>query len=193
MALYKMKITGNTLDIKIDMNHFKSKLVEQCEIQNKQAIRVWLKEALLHIPGYTGTARGTFIPVGRLVKRAVTRFRPGDPLGNAQRARKKKLIHYGGRTWVAGFQAGSQYSLAFMRTKRTGLRITNSFTFMNNLPYVARNDIAGPPPGWTLPSNPPWMAIRKATIKWQQYVHTEIPKRLKIPRGFIKITKVGIR
>jgi hypothetical protein len=192
--LYKLKVKGTMALVTIDMNKFSKGLVDKCVLQNKQATRVWLKEALLHIPGYTGTARGTFIPVGRLVGRIVKKFRAGDPLGNADRAKKKKFIHYKGSVYYAGFRSGASYAQASLTTGRTGAKIINTFKFTNNLPYVARNEASGPPPGFVMPSQPPWKALDKAAKAWRKYILTKVHKRLryKLPRELVKIVKIRV-
>lgn len=191
--LYNIKVKGRQQIMTIDFNRFGQKLKEQCEVQNRQAVREWLKEVVKHIPGYTGTARGTLVPVGRLVNRTVQKFRPGDPLGDPERAKKKKYIIIGGQKWSAGFNYGSTYATATMGTTLQTNSILNSFIFDNTLPYVARNDISGPPPGFIMPSNPPWRSHDKAAAAWKKYVLTVIPKRLSLPSKFIKITTLRVR
>lgn len=192
MTLYSMKVKGNMSIVHIDVERFKTSLLKKCEVQNRQALRVWLKTALLHIPGYTGTARGTFYPVGRLVRRTVTKFGPGGQSGNPDRAKRKKLIYYKGRTYTAGFEAGRDYASATLRTDISGVKITNSFIFTNNLPYVARNEENPPPEGWVMPSNPPWRALEKAASAWKKYILTVVPVRVNISREIIKIEKFRI-
>lgn len=193
MAIFKLtkKVSGST--ITIDVNKFKTKLREKCEVQNRQALRVWLKEALEHIPGYTGTARGTLVPVGKIVRRAVTKFRPGDPLGNAKRAAKKKFIHYKGVTYRAGFEYGKDYAQALLNTNVEGLSIRNTFIFTENLPYVIFNESNSAPPGFTMPSNPPWWWSEKAAKKWKEYILTEALRKINVPKEFLKITKMKVR
>lgn len=190
---YKVHVRGHQQIMNIDLSKVGQKLKEKCEIQNRQAVRAWLAEVVKHIPGYTGTARGTLVPVGRLVGRIIQKFRAGDPLGDPERAKKKKFIHIGGRTLSAGFQFGAHYASATMGTYLTGRKIINTFTFDNTLPYVARNDLSGPPPGFIMPSNPPWFSHNKAKRAWVRYVLTVIPKRLPLPSEFIKITTLRVR
>ncbi|MEA2036321.1 MAG: hypothetical protein U9O94_02350 [Nanoarchaeota archaeon] len=193
MGSINMKVKGVQTLVTIDLNRFKTTLVKQCEVQNRQAVRAWLKEAVKHIPGYTGLARGTLVPVGRLVDRVVARFGPGGPSGDQNRAAKKKKVHYGGRTFTADFQSGKSYAQAAITTKLSGLKITNSFTFTNELPYVARNDISGPPPGFIMPSNPPWQSHDKAAKVWKKYITAVAYKRLRVSSKFIKIRKLRVR
>lgn len=192
--LYKIKVKGHMSMVTIDMNKFSKGLFDRCVVQNRQAVRDWLKTALLNIPGYTGTARGTFIPVGRLVGRSVKKFRAGDPLGNPERAKKKKFIRYGGQTYYAGFRSGAQYAQASLTTSRTGMKIINTFRFTNMLPYVARNEASGAPPGFIMPSNPPWKALDKAAKAWKKYILTKAHKslRYKVPQELIKVVKIRV-
>jgi hypothetical protein len=189
----KLKVKGHIEIIEVNLTKFQTSLLKQCEIQNRQAVRVWLKEVLKYIPGYTGTARGTLVPVGRLINRAVARFGPSGPSGNQRRAKKKKWINYKGRMYRAGFQFGKQYAEARISSKVTGITILNSFEFDNNLPYIARNDISGPPPNFIMPSNPPWRSHDKAAEAWKNYILTVAIKRLPKIKDFLKIKRMKVR
>lgn len=194
MALMNLKVKGHISTITIDIGRFKTSLVKQCEVQNRQAVRAWLRETLKFIPTYTGTARGTFKPLGRTLRVAVPKIGQAGFPGNKKRAAKKKTIWYGpGRTFTAGFEAGGQYAQYDLKVRQSGLKITCTFNFTNNLPYVAYNDINGAPPNFILPSNPPWQSHDAGAKAWKQYILTTVPERLKIPREAIKITVMKVR
>ncbi len=193
MLLFKVRIKGGQKTVNINLNRFYTILERVCIKQNKEAIKVWLGETLKYIPGYTGTARGTLVPVGRTVGKIVSRFGPGGPSGNQKRAAQKTHIHERGRKIRAGFKYGKNYAAATLATKRTSSEVRNVFVFTNSLLYIARNDVNGPPPGFIMPSNPPWRSHDKGARAWRRYVLTVIPKKLPVPKDYIKITRLKVR
>ena len=122
--------------------------------QLRQAARAWLREVLLHVPEYTGTARGTFKPLGRAIGVAVPK---GETYYSDERSRRSKLKHgkrVGGVHYTLGPFGNSFAEYSFQYGPRE-----YKFTFTQNLPWAFWNDIY-PAPSWiTLPSNPPWFAI----------------------------------
>jgi hypothetical protein len=186
--MYSIKVKGALKLYEIDEKVFRTKLEELCITETKEAVKVWLTERLKHIPGYTGTARGTLVPVGRLVGKVISRFSPSGPSGDQNRAKRKKFIHRNGRTFRAGFQYGKDYASASIQVKQESNKIRCTFSFDSELPYVARNDVNGPPAGFIMPSNPPWFSTQRGVKVWKKYVLKEIPKKLKLPRSAVKIT-----
>lgn len=184
-----MNVKGNITITKINVSKFKTSLKEQVEVQNRQAVRAWLKAVLTEVPGYTHTARGTLVPVGRLVKRAIKRVPATGGRGSARRAKKKKNIWYKDKKFRAGFSYGKNYASASISTKLDGISLRSTFTFTNSLPYVAYNDVNSAPPGFKLPSNPPWGARRKGVDAWGDYIKTEARRKLPVPNNSIKVTR----
>lgn len=176
---------------KLDVNKFRKNLAKECEVQNRQAVRAWLVEALTYIPTYTGTARGTFKPVGRVVKRVVSKLGPAGQPGDSYRAKQKKVITYKGKTFIAGFSAGENYADAVLSTNIENDKIINCFVFFNDLPYVAYNDVNSAPSGFSLPSNPPWRWRKKSNKVWAKYILGEASRKLRLKVSQeIKIVKV---
>jgi hypothetical protein len=188
MAIFGMKVSGQQTIVTIDIKKFQTILKARMEVQARQALREWFRVALDNIPQYTGTARGTLTPVGRLVRRAV------GSLGAIKgRAKGKKWITYRDRSFRTGPEAGADYADATLDTKLDGLNLTSSFVFTNTLPYVGRNDEKGAPPGFTLPSNPPWNSHDKAAAAWKKYLLTVGNKKLLIPAQALTVKVVRIR
>lgn len=181
-----IKVKGEFAIVGFDMRKFTNSLSKSVKVQNRQAVRAWLKAVLPEVPGYTQTARGTFAPVGRLVNRAVKRI---PTLGDPKRAKKKKFAEYNSRKYRTGFTYGSIYANAKVISivSRSGVR--NIFVHTNNLPYVAWNDINNAPPGFKMPSNPPWRFKEKGRKAWEDYINTEAKRKLPKVREHIKITK----
>lgn len=191
--MFRLRVKGTQTTVNINLDKFYTLLEKVCIEQNKEAVKEWLRKTLNNIPGYTGTARGTLVPVGRLTNTIISRFGPGGPSGNQKKAKYKKYIRYGGHIIRAGFHHGKNYASAAIGTKREGNKIINTFTFTNTLPYIARNDISGPPPNFIMPSNPPWYSHGKGAAAWQNYIRTIIPTKLPTLSQFIKVKRIRVR
>lgn len=181
--------------IKTNTVKFIKALDKDLRIQNRQAARAWLREALTNIPTYTGTARGTFKPLGRALRVSVPKFGPKGAQGNLANAAKKKYFQYpkGGRKYKLGFNEGAQYSKYRFKTYKTKTSIQISFTFNNQLLYLLWNDIY-PAPNWiTLPSNPPWEALDYASIAWEDYIKNVLPGKLPKLKNFQTVTFIKVR
>jgi hypothetical protein len=196
MTIFNMKVKGKMELMVLNLDKFKTVIKKQAEVQNRQAIREWLKEAVKHIPTYTGTARGTLIPVGKIVGRAVKKIGPlGTPAKYPERAAKKKYITGSIGTFAAGFKEGGSYSQVTAGVELKGMvELVCSFHFTNDLPYVAINDASGGPPDFILPSNPPWHSHEKAAAAWTKYVLTVAGKCMaKNVAKAISISRLRIR
>lgn len=193
MAMYGIKVKGSQSIVSINLDKFNKLLLEKCEEQNKLAVRVWLRTILDHIPTYTGTARGTFKPLGRVVNYTVPLVGKAGRPGKTAKNPHKKHISYGGSTFAMGFSAGGQHAEYKLDVKVSNLEIKCSFIFTNNLPYVAYNDVNSAPSGFVLPSNPPWHSHERGVEAWKRYILTEVPKKLLVPKEFIRIVKMKVR
>lgn len=167
-----------------DVEKYKVQIDAYIVPEQKEAIRAWLKNVLARTPTYTGTARGTYVGVGRIVGRRV------NNLGPKGRGKSKKFFKFRGKKYPTGFSKGKNYSSEKIHTPRkSGNKRIYTFTFDQRLPYVLWNEIspagsfAGDPipssPG--LPSNPPWGALKSALNAYSRYVNG------KLFRGFPKV------
>lgn len=176
--------------LKFDEVKFSKTLKKRLEVAHNQAVRTWLRAVLEEIPTYTGAARGTFKPLGRVLRVAVNRTKV---LGNKKRARQKKWAYVGGRKYRVGFEYGENYGDYSIYWKDARYKLIYGFTFTSDLPYVLWNDAYPAPIGFTLPSNPPWNAFRKGAREFVRYVRTEIPKRLPKTAVLNKIQIIRVR
>jgi hypothetical protein len=192
MALQGMKVKGQVALFKGNSERLFAAALKIAIEENKKAVAQWLKVVLTYIPTYTGTARGTLRPVGRQVKVAVSKFGPAGAKGDLRRAKKKKKIVYKGKTFTAGFVAGGKHAKATLTSVRKGNEIVNTFEYTNNLGYVIYNEQNTQPPGFKLPSNPPWRYNLKAVTAWKKYILIQVPKRLPSPLKFVKFTKIRV-
>lgn len=160
---------------KADYKLYKSKIRQIMEDENNEAVKKWLKKVLSRTPTYTGTARGTYAPVGRLVGRAV---RKGHIKGDATRAARKKFFVYKGRKYPLGFAAGAQYQDHEIKTIVRQHSITSIFRFDQFLLYVLWNEIQPGPSWFHFQTPPPWKALEKAAISYNNHFRRHTFKRL---------------
>jgi len=156
---------------------------------HRQAVRVWLKTILENIPTYTGTARGTFRPLGRVLNIAVQKTKV---LGKTDPS-KKKWIYVKGRKWRAGIDYGESYGGYSLWWQQEATRIIYGFSFTSDLPYLLWNEVYPAPVNFVLPSNPPWRAFRKAALAFLKYVKIEVPKQLPKSAHLHKIHIVRVK
>jgi hypothetical protein len=184
MAKYRFTAAGTKISLPIlDSVKFIKAVIKKLEIEHRQAVRVWLRKVLENTPTYTGTARGTYKPLGRILNVAV---RPGSI---KQRAKQKLFITYRDKKFRTGFAEGANYSEYSMSIAGSDKKITYTFTFTHKLPYILWNEMFSAPPGFTLPSNPPWFALKQAEEAFFEYVFT-IPSRLPKLKFDVKIIKL---
>jgi hypothetical protein len=169
---------------KANLKAYKAKIKKIMKEENEEAVKKWLKKVLSLTPTYTGTARGTYAPVGKTVGRIV---RKGKVKGNAERARRKKhFVTKSGRRYLLGFRAGARYQDHKIRNIVRTNSITAIFVFDQSLPYVLWNEVspAGSnsddpiPATQVIPSVPPWKALEKAAISFNNHFRRVTFKRL---------------
>ena len=142
--------------------------------QLRQAARAWLRAVLVRVPQYTGTARGTFKPLGQFLHVTIP---PGKIYAKDRRrlgqhlAKGSKSVQ--GSTYQIGPSSNDYAEFSFDYGPRE-----YKFIFTQNLPWAIWNDIY-PAPAWiTLPSNPPWHAIQAGNAAFKNYLRVEMPKRV---------------
>jgi len=170
-----LKLKSTVQLMKVDGLKGHNELDKFFQRQLRNATREWLKAVLLKVPEYTGTARGTFKPLGRELKVAVGKgVSYYDSKFERQRQAKLKkgyIIIQGERFSVgSGSNNYAEYELRYNYPMYT-------FIFDEKLPYVLWNDIS-PAPKWiTLPSNPPWAAFDAGKRAFKTYLKFDMPKR----------------
>jgi hypothetical protein len=179
-----LKVTVNLKGAKIKSEKLINDIKSYSEKQQLIAIKRWLINVLRHTPTYTGTARGTYAPIGRIVGHSV---RMGQIRGNIASAKRKKYVKWGGVKYPTGFAAGANYSQHRISKRSTKDKLFFYFNFDQRLPYVLWNEMHPTPPGFTLPSNPPWWALKSGNNSYRRYA------RGPMTRGFPKIASRLIR
>lgn len=153
-------------------------LIEKEQIE---AIKKWLKSVLSRTPTYTGTARGTYVGVGRIVGKSVRR---GKVKGRTD-PKKKKFFVYRNRKFPLGFKEGDQYSDEDISKKISKNQMLFRFEFHQSLIYVLWNEISPGPVWFPFKTPPPWFARELARKSFRNYVNKNIRKKL------LKITPFG--
>ena len=140
---------------------FRADLTKLGEVEVRQAAREWLRAVIKEIPTYTGTARGTFKPLGQFLKVAIPK---STPVSN----RKSKRIQ--GRTYKLGPAAGAQYGTDFDFTQNA---FKFGFNYTVELPYIWWNSFGPGPPQLKKPT--PWFAIQQGTTAFGNHLREEMP------------------
>jgi hypothetical protein len=182
----KIRLAVPDINIEVYIDQIKKVVEEEHEI----AIKKWLKAVLARTPTYTGTARGTYAPVGRVVGYAV---RKGKIKGNAERARKKKYFVYNGKKYPLGFGAGAQYSEHVIRVRKYKAAIIATFKFDQNLPYVLWNEMQPGPPWFLFRTPPPWWAVKAGNTAYTNHHKKYTYKSIGAVKMFVgtKVVKSG--
>jgi len=154
------------------------------QAQIRQATRAWLRAVLAKVPEYSGTARGTFKPLGRVLRVAVPQgWMPYNR--KYERLRQYKLkkgtVTIQGKTFKVG-PGPNDYADFYFDYSGPEYK----FIFTQNLPYAFWNDIY-PAPNWIkLPSIPPWHALAAGQAAFHNYLRVEMPKRIQY-RKLLKV------
>ena len=168
----KLKATATLTFSQPNFVKFSKTLKTRLDAEHRNSIRVWLRALLTKIPTYTGTVRGSYKPLGRLLRVAV----PIGPISKA--ASMKKFFKYKGKSYPLGVAEGSRYSDFNFEENTTSDGILYKFTFNNTLLYALWNELYPAPEWMTLPSNPPWDALIKGDSARKNYMDTKVQKRL---------------
>ncbi len=165
---------------KIKIEKYIKSIEQHIAEQQEQAIRKWLIAALSKVPTYTGAARFTFKPVGRIVNRAVRR---GRVKGSSDPS-KKKVFKYAGQI----YPLPGEYGEASISKKRTRDGLTVDFRFSQSLPYVLWNEIQPGPSWFPFKTPPPWHALTAGREAYEKFIdQVELPDYLRF-RDVVIIT-----
>lgn len=163
-----VKISYKATSAKFNFEKYKQSIDNYVSDKQIQAIKEWVKGAVSETPTYTGTARGTYVPLGRIVRATV---RKGIIKGNAARASRKKEFRYKGKTWPLGFEQGADYAEHKIYKRRVKQNIFFYFTFDHKLPYVIWNNTRKAP-GWLHLIDPtPWKALMVAEAAYKKVIN----------------------
>lgn len=161
----------------VNFKQYLRKVQKAVQEEHTKATKAWLIAVLQKIPTYTGTARGTYAPLGRIVGHSVS---VGLRRGKTDPNKKKYFIYpKGGRRWPLGFAAGANYSEEKITFRQQGLDVYRArFEFDQMLPYVLWNEVRSPPSFMKLPSNPPWRAHEAGEKAFIRYVNRTMAPRI---------------
>lgn len=170
----KSKPTVTLLDFKSTTLKQTEEIDKFFQRQLRQATRAWLRAVLLKVPEYSGAARGSFKPLGRVLRVAVP---PGVKGGTTD---PKKKLPYGrnikGKMYPTTSEGGEAYGTDFdfvYDDKNQEYK----FRFNVELPYVLWNSIA-PAPAWIKLAQPtPWYALQEGYKAFNHYLEFEMPTR----------------
>ena len=157
---------------RFDAKKFTDALRDLAEAQVRQAAREWLRAVIPKVPVFTGTARGTLMPLGRLIRVAV----PISP----------KAVRPNRGPGVG----------ASLTTGRYFYREGNRFYFRFNTDvshFIYNNLQPAPDPPFRLINETPWYATQAGNEAFNRYLAEELPKRAKLLRlrNFIKFESIS--
>lgn len=162
---FKGRLALSYLEINVD--RFNKTMEEEVNIQLRQAVRAWLTVLVEEgaIPVWTGTAKGVFIPLGKLLRVAV----PIRPI--------KSKPGFGPEV------GAKRSSFAF---NRVGNKYT--FEFLHDVGYLAANEEANLRPPIKLRHPGPYNAFKRAGEAYDKYVDENFEKRMS-NRVLAKVTR----
>jgi len=169
--------------------NFTKTLRARLEAKQREAIRAWIRAVIAKTPSYTGTARGTFKPLARVLGKVSVQ--PGG-LSSRAKAKIARGTDIDGQHYQLGFGAGGQYSDFSIEQEISTFRMSFVFIFDSSLPYALWNNIQ-PAPSWMHLRQPtPWGALRAGAVAFEQYVMREVPKVMGDFGNLVKVKKVRI-
>lgn len=142
---------------------FTKTLDEACATQVRQAARAFLRAAVEKVPNYTGMARGSLQPLGRLLNVAV----------DAQFTSRAKK--HGHKSRISQGNALGQNAFNFVNTK-------GSHTFEFSIPdfHYAINEFFNVQATWGIPLTypTPWDSMGAGLDAFNQYLKDNLSKRI---------------
>lgn len=163
-----MKFRGRFSVPKLDAKKFSEALVTECQTQQKQAAREWLRAVIPKVPVWAGTSRGSLRPLGRFLRVAV----PITPVARDTDLRNQNGIAYG----------ASKSSFKF---NRRGQRFIFSID-INVKHFIENNFHERPNPPYRLKEPTPWHALEAGQAAYEAYIRNVLPKRIPRIKNFIK-------
>lgn len=164
--------TGNLVQLSFNKDKYIKTLDETLKRQIRNAAREWLRAVLPRVPVWTGTARGTLLPLSRMLN-----------VRNQIKPIKKKRGF--------GPNVGSDFGeFAFL----DGTNGEYGFAYEINLAYFQENEFSPAPPKYKLTNPTPWHSFLAGDKAFHAYLDEILPKRLPKLNGFIEVTsniKIG--
>jgi hypothetical protein len=180
----RLQITGQIAYPKIDLKKFSKTLKQKLEREQNESVKAWFVAVISKIPVYTGTAKGTFKPLGRYLNEKVDI----SPVNTT-----KKYFEYGGIKYPLGFKLAGKYTTYKFTQKNILGGMEYRFLFINMLPYFVWNDMQPGPTWFPFKIPPPYKALDAGEKAWRDYVLNILPKKLPKYANHVTIVKSRIR
>ena len=175
-----MRLKGKLAIRKWSLKLLSRTLYTKLEVQHRQAVREWLRAVIAKVPVYTGTAKGTFKPLGRYLRVAV----PVSPINTS-----KKYFYYKGKKYRLGLTAAEEYLTFSFKSRRTPFTYSYNFDYDIKLPYLVWNDIQPGPSWFPFKTPPPYYATNAGEAAYNKYLSEIAPTRLPKIGTFSKVVK----
>lgn len=159
------RITLSFTNLQFDAASYKKALHDTLEKEIRMAARAWLRAVIPRVPVYTGTARGSLQPLGRFLRVAV----PISPV-----AKRKNM----------GPSVGSREQ-DFKFTSENGKYL---FIFSSEVAHYKINEFYSVPLKLRNPT--PWLSFEAGRQAFDQYLTTELPKKLPNASNFLRFGSV---
>lgn len=163
-------IRAQFVNLKYDIERHRKVLDEDLQIQMRQAARAWLRETLVHVPVWTGMARGSLKPLGRFLRVAV----PIEPHERAKPTPKKNQEAGESQQYFEFDHNGYQYS----------------FRWTTDVLHYQLNEFHHSE--LKLIHDTPWHSTLYGDKAWEEYVRDTMPKRIPKMTDFIQASILRI-
>lgn len=165
-----LQFNGQLQLLELDEAKFKKTLKEALQTQLRQAAREWLRAVIPAVPVYTGMARATLSPLGRLLRVSI----PIHPVA----VRNDKSPSLGESKSSFNFDTSSNVF---------------SFTWNNDVLHYLINEFNDVSKSIPLKNPTPWNSIEKGNIAFHKYVEEVLPTKLPKMAEFIKAKTATVR
>lgn len=185
--------SGQVATFNVALGNFTKQLDQQLMTELRAASAEWVKAVLQTIPVYTGSARGTFAPISRVLKHWGVNNPTVGPVDAAAAKKIKRGFYYKNKRYILGYTAAGIHSnYSFNMITRPGQRVMK-FNFTNNLPYVLWNTMYKAPDWLHLKHITPTYAYEKGAIAFEKYVKNVIPTKLPSVAGYLTVQIIRIK
>lgn len=165
-----IQFTGRLYTMQFDAEGFKKSLQEAIAVQMRQAARAWLRAVIPAVPVYTGMARGSLQPLGRILRVAV----PISPIAF--------------RRGKSPAEGATQSSFEFYNNGSVW-----TFSWSTDVLHYTINEYNNMSGVLPLRHPTPWKSIEKGNIAFNAYMEANISKRIPKLADYIKTDTVQVR
>jgi hypothetical protein len=155
--------------LKFDNAKFNKTLIENLETLSRQAARAWLRAVLLHVPTYTGEARGSLRPLGAFLRVAI----PISP--SSSRQAQYAMSH--GHTADAGEGQGKfEFTIV-------GAKV--SFSFSSDVMHYLINEFYDVSDQIHLKEQVPWHSFAAGKLAYKNYINENVKTKIPKLKSFV--------